>query len=396
MKEKFEDAITVGEFVSAVKRTIDEIFESAAIVGEITKITITTSGHAYFTLKDDDASISCVMFKSSLEKIDFDIEAGSRYIVYARPSIYEKTGSFQLNVTDMIIEGEGLLAIKFERLKKKLAVKGYFDISSKKPIPQFPKAVGVVSSSQAAALGDILSVSKNRAPNIDIIIYPTLVQGLNAPKSIAAAIVLANKRKEVDVLIVGRGGGSSEDLSAFNDELVATAIYKSAIPIISAVGHEIDISIADMVADARAQTPTAAVELAFPDMVSIASYLAQAENKLTMLLQSLVSNMHDKIDKYSIKYMLSIIEAKYDAMGYEYDNINKRLNDSLEYIYKDKKSRYIALVEKLNLLSPLDILSRGYSHTTKDGKSLLNADNIKSGDIIQTQLRDCKIKSKVL
>ena len=396
MEEKFENAIAVSDFINLIKLTIEEVFTNVAIIGELSKITVTYSGHAYFTLKDDMSSMSCVMFKSNFNKLDFDVEEGKRYILYAKPTIYDKRGEFQLNVYDMVMEGEGALAVKFDRLKNKLLKKGYFDIENKKLIPLFPKTIGIVTSPKAAALQDILSVSKKRASNIDIIIYPSFVQGVDAPVSIANAIKLANKRKEVDTLIVTRGGGSGEDLSAFNDEIVANAIYKSSIPVVSAVGHEIDISIADMVADKRAATPTAAVEMVFPDMEYIYKYLKNTESKLTMILESMVSNMRDKLDKYSIKYMLSIIENRYEAMIYEHDIINTKLYNSIENIYDRKKHRFIMSVEKLNLLSPLNVLSRGYSHTTKDNITVSSINDVDKDDIIEISVSDGKIKSKII
>ncbi len=394
-EDKFDNPIEVGDFVAAVKRTVDTIFETVPIIGEISKITVTYSGHAYFTLKDEKVAVSCVMFKSSFNRLDFDVEEGCRYIIYAKPSIYDKRGEFQLNVYDMIEEGVGSLAIKFEKLKSKLSKKGYFDIENKKELPEFPKTVGIATSPNAAALQDILSVSKLRASSIDIIIYPCLVQGVEAPNSIANAIALANKRKEVDVLIVTRGGGSSEDLSAFNDEAVANAIYKSRLPIVSAVGHEIDLSISDMVADVRAQTPTAAVELVFPNLNAISEYLKNTEDKLISILEARLSNMHDKLERYSINYMTSIVESKHERLKHKYENTHANLHSNMQNIYNEKNQKFLMLVEKMNILNPLNTLLRGYSRTTKNGATVYSINDVQSGEIIETQLGDGKIKSTV-
>ncbi len=394
-EDRFDNPIEVGDFVAAVKRTIDTIFETVPIIGEISKITVTYSGHAYFTMKDESVAVSCVMFKSSFNKLDFDVEEGGRYVIYAKPSIYDKRGEFQLNVYDMIEEGVGALAIKFERLKNKLNKKGYFDVEHKKQLPEYPKTVGIVTSPKAAALQDILSVSNLRANSIDIIIYPCLVHGLDAPKSVASAIALANKRKEVDVLIVTRGGGSSEDLSAFNDEVVANAIYKSRLPIVSAVGHEVDLSIADMVADVRAQTPTAAVELVFPNLNAIADYVQTSEDKIIKILEAKISHMRDKLERYSINYMSNIIENKHENLRHRYDNINANLYSNIQDIYNEKNQKFITLVEKMNILNPLNTLTRGYSRTLKNGTTVSSVSDVQIGDKIETLLGDGSITSIV-
>ncbi len=392
-EERFDNPIEVGDFVAAVKRTVDTIFETVPIIGEISKITVTYSGHAYLTMKDENVAISCVMFKSNFDRLDFDVEEGCRYIIYAKPSIYDKRGEFQLNVFDMIEEGVGSLAIKFEKLKNKLSKKGYFDVEHKKPLPKYPKTVGIVTSPKAAALTDILSVSKARAGSIDIIIYPCLVQGIDAPKSVARAIALANRRKEVDVLIVTRGGGSSEDLSAFNEESVANAIYKSRLPIVSAVGHEIDLSIADMVADVRAQTPTAAVELVFPNLNAIAEYVQNSEDKLIRILEARLTNMRDRLERYSISYMSSIVQSKHESLQYRYKSIHSNLCNNMQNIYDTKNQKFLALVDKMNILNPLNTLTRGYSRTTKDGTTISSVSDVQKGDRIETFIADGKIKS---
>ncbi len=394
-EDKFDNPIEIGDFVSAVKRTVDTIFETVPIIGEVSKITVTYSGHAYLTMKDEYISISCVMFKSNFDKLDFDVEEGRRYIIYAKPSIYDRRGEFQLNIFDMIEEGVGSLAIQFEKLKNKLSKKGYFDPEYKKELPEFPQKVGIITSPKAAALADILSVSKQRASSIDIIIYPCLVQGLDAPQSVANAINLANKRKEVDVLIVTRGGGSSEDLSAFNDELVANAIYKSCLPIVSAVGHEIDLSIADMVADVRAQTPTAAVELVFPNLKAASEYVKNAEAKLIRILETRISNMRNRLERYSINYMASIVENKHDNLKYLYESVDDNLHSNMQNIYSNKNQKFLSVVEKMNILNPLNTLLRGYSRTTKNGTTISSIADVQIGEQIETELSDGTIKSIV-
>lgn len=395
-EDRFDNPIEVGDFVAAVKRTVDTIFETVPIVGEISKITVTYSGHAYFTMKDEDVAVSCVMFKSSFNRLDFDVEEGCRYVIYAKPSIYDKRGEFQLNVYDMIEEGEGVLSLKFERLKKKLDKKGYFDTEHKKELPEYPKTVGIVTSPKAAALQDILSVSKIRASSIDIIIYPCLVQGVGSSKSIASAIAIANKRKEVDVLIVTRGGGSSEDLSAFYDEAVANAIYKSRLPIVSAVGHEVDLSIADMVADVRAQTPTAAVELVFPNLKAIVEYVQTSEDKLVRILEARISNMRDRLERYSVDYMARTLESRCESLAHQHESLNAALYSNMKNMYDSKNQKFITLVEKMNILNPLNTLLRGYSRTTKDGTTVPSVEDVQKGDIIETQMSDGKIISSVL
>ncbi len=394
-EDKFENPIEVGDFVAAVKRTVDTIFETVPIAGEISKITVTYSGHAYFTMKDEDVAVSCVMFKSSFNKLDFDVEEGCRYVIYAKPSIYDKRGEFQLNVYDMIEEGEGVLSLKFEKLKNKLNKKGYFDIDRKKELPEYPKTVGIATSPKAAALQDILSVSKHRASSIDIIIYPCLVQGVDAPKSVASVIELANKRKEVDVLIVTRGGGSSEDLSAFNDELVANAIYKSRLPIVSAVGHEIDLSIADMVADVRAQTPTAAVELVFPNLNAIAEFVRDSQDKLIRILEARISHTRDKLERYSVNYMATIVENKHEVLKHRHESIEANLYSNIKNMHEAKNQKFLALVDKMNILNPLNTLLRGYSRTTKDDVTVSSINSVVKGDTIETQVSDGKIKSTI-
>lgn len=391
-----KDTLSVKDIIRLVKLDIETVFPDVVVAGEISRFNVTVSGHCYFTLKDEVASVSCVMFSSRYAKLGFEMKEGVRYIVFCRPTMYDKRGEFQLNIYGMIEEGEGKLAIEFEKLKKKLREKGYFDDGQKKELPYFPKSVGIVTSSTGAALRDILSVSFKRAPNIDVIIYPSLVQGKEAPLSIANAIKLANKRREIDVLILARGGGSADDLSCFNDETVANAVHKSVIPIVSAVGHEVDITIADLVADKRVETPTAAAQMVFPDTMSMRKNIFESENKIISIIENRIERIMDRLRHYSPKYFLSLIEHKYEDMLRQHDNASERLDEAIKNIVEKNKTRFVFACDKLDLLSPVKVLSRGYSRVTKNGKTVISVGSVKKDDIINILLADGGVKASVL
>ncbi|OGT26005.1 MAG: hypothetical protein A3I77_02985 [Gammaproteobacteria bacterium RIFCSPLOWO2_02_FULL_42_14] len=348
-------------------------FGAVSVIGEVSNVSRPSSGHLYFSLKDDQAQIRCAFFRFQHATTDFVLEHGQQIIVQAQVGLYEPRGDFQLIVTRIQLAGAGKLQIAFDQLKKKLEKQGLFDEKHKKPLPLFPKQIGVITSASAAALRDVLKVLKKRFLSIPVIIYPTLVQGELAANNIASAIQIANARAECDVLILARGGGSLEDLWPFNEEIVAHAIFKSVIPIITGIGHQTDFTIADFVADVRAPTPSAAAEIASPDRQALAQRLDQHEKHLMRVMQFVLR------DKKS--QMISI------------HDLEKMLRQKI----KAAKETLTHLKQTLTALNPRNILKRGYSITRnqKTGQLIRHAKEVSPNDMMITQLSDGEILSRV-
>lgn len=338
-RENSASIYTVSQFNQAIRSFLEENIAPLWINGEISNFACPSSGHWYFTLKDATASVRCAFFKPRARGIKFTPENGMHVLLHARASLYEARGEYQLIVDDMEPVGDGLLQKKFEQLKEKLFREGLFDETQKKPLPIFPKTLGVITSPTGAAIHDILHVLQKRFPLLNIILYPTSVQGIQAAGEIVQAIQIANLRNECDVLILGRGGGSLEDLWSFNEEKVAQAIYNSHIPIISAVGHEVDFTISDFVADARAPTPSAAAAMATPDQT-------QLSQTLKHLYQRLCARHPEQILKENIQTV---------------DKLEQNLYRSFNYIFIQKTQQLASLSRSLNAMSPLAVLDRGYA-----------------------------------
>ena len=414
------DYITVGALTRYIKYKIDNDvnLQEVYIKGEISNFKHHTRGHFYFTIKDEESRINAIMFASNTKNINFEPTDGMKVHVKGRISVFEATGNYQIYVTDMMEDGVGNLYALYEKLKKELEKEGLFDKSHKKPIPKIPNKIGVVTASTGAAIKDIISTINRRYPLCEVILFPSLVQGKDAAPDIVKNIKLADTY-DLDTLIVGRGGGSIEDLWAFNEEIVARAIYEANTPIISAVGHEIDFTIADFVADIRAATPTGAAEIAVPNKDDLMKLL----NQLTIRASK---NINDKInynktylnkvlDSYILKSPMSIYEVKEEKLSNNIEKINtiilnkisqeKLILDNLKSsfifekpkrIFENKINVYDNLINKLDVLNPLNTLKRGYSITKINEKVVTNVKNIKVNDDINITLENGNIDAKVI
>jgi exodeoxyribonuclease VII large subunit len=412
--------ITITDFTRYLKSKFDydTNLKKVYIKGEISNFKAHTRGHFYFTLKDENSRINAVMFASSTKNVKFQPIDGMKVLVTGRVTIYEATGGYQIYVEDMIEDGVGNLYIAFEQLKNKLAKEGLFDKEHKKKIPRCPKKIGIVTASTGAAIRDILTTIKRRYPICETILFPSLVQGELAKDDIVKKINLANTY-DIDTLIVGRGGGSIEDLWPFNEEVVARAIYNSNVPVISAVGHEIDFTIADFVADLRAPTPTAAAELAVPDINTIITYLNNARNRsynfMLNYLETKKLNLSKLQDSYVLKNPTNIYEIKEQKLDLVIDNLNRGINKVLEdnkvrlfkssnsyilnnpeMLYKFKSQHLTNMIGKLEVLNPLNTLKRGYAIVRSDDKVISSIKGIKEKDKISINLKDGNIETEVI
>lgn len=364
---------------------LNNVFISA----EISNFTENTrSGHLYMSLKDEKASIKAVMFSGNAAKLKFRPENGMSVIARGRVSLYERDGSYQLYIDDMQPEGIGSLAMAFEQLKEKLSKEGLFDSSKKKPIPFFPKRIGVISSPTGAAVQDVINVISRRFPVAEIIFAGVPVQGSGAGKIIAHAVSDFNYLNCADVIIIARGGGSSEDLWEFNSEALARAIYNSEIPIISGVGHETDFTICDFVADLRAPTPSAAAELSVPDIYELYSNIEYFNERLHKAISSKISLEEIRLDKIADSGYLKRPEVYIAECEKNLSDINEALKNAVQRIFDDKLSKSAILVSKLDALSPLKVLSRGFSVIKSDNKVISTVNKLKIGSSVEIRLSD--------
>ena len=387
---------TVSRLNQTVRLMLEQEMGQVWISGEISNFTQPASGHWYFTLKDDTAQVRCAMFRNSNRRVTFRPQHGQQVLVRANITLYEPRGDYQIIVESMQPAGEGLLQQKYEQLKAMLSAEGLFDQQFKKPLPSPAHCVGVITSKTGAALHDILHVLKRRDPSLPVIIYPTAVQGDDAPGQIVRAIELANARQECDVLIVGRGGGSIEDLWAFNDEEVAREIYRCTIPVISAVGHEIDYTIADFAADMRAPTPSAAAELVAPDCSVVLQQIEGTENLLQRYtvnhLQNKFNQLKSVVDRLKLMSPSLSIANNRNTL----EHLNNRLDAAFSTSIEEKDKRLLKSVEVLEALSPLKVLTRGYSITFAEDKIVTTVENVTSGMTVLTRLKDGEFRSKVV
>ncbi len=378
--------LTVSELNARMKYIIDSVpaFANIWIKGEISNFKLHFSGHIYMTLKDDGGVLRAVMFKGSAQKLGFVPENGMKVLARGRVSVYERDGGYQLYVEEMQPDGLGALHLAFEQLKKRLEEEGLFDQKHKKPIPKFPATVGVVTAATGAAVCDIINVISRRYPKAKVLLYPALVQGEGAAEDVARGIAYFNENKCADVLIVGRGGGSIEDLWAFNEEITARAIFASEIPIVSAVGHEVDFTIADFVADLRAPTPSAAAELVVPSALEVKERI----NALALRAQTgMCSKLQSKRLMVS-RYKLPSLVGKIADLRLDTDALLKRLVRAQEVATNVQRKRLEANAGKLQAMSPLAVLNRGYSITQHEGKSVKSVSEVQSGDALTVLLSD--------
>lgn len=432
--------------ITALNRAIKNMFDSKPelnrvyIKGEISNFKHHSRGHFYFTLKDENSRIAAVMFASYAKDIKFEPEDGMKVLVSGRVTVYEATGGYQIYVDEMALDGIGNLYLEYEKLKKKLQEEGLFNLEHKKPIPRFPKKIGIITAPTGAAIRDILSTIKRRYPLCETILFPALVQGVGAKESIVKQITLAQEF-DLDVIICGRGGGSIEDLWAFNEEIVARAIYNSKIPIISAVGHEIDFTIADFAADLRAPTPTGAAEMAVPNIVDLRTLIEQYKIRLNENIKNIISFNQKRIDNIKNAYVIRNPMALYEVKEQKLDTFIERINSYIKQILNDyylrlshvKESyilknplasyevhrerinsirnnlniiiqnklnvfnhQYEIIINKLNLLNPLNVLSKGYSLVTdSNGKIIKEAKDLKKDDLISIKMYEGSVKAIV-
>ena len=391
-------AITVSELNSYIKEKIadDEMLASVLVKGEISNFKSHYTGHLYFTLKDEGSLIKCIMFKSYAEKLDFMPKDGMKVMAFGSVSVFERDGIYQIYVKAMQEDGLGSLYTKYEELKKKLEKEGLFSTETKKKIPKFPKVIGVLTSQTGAVIRDIINVSTRRNPNVNIRLLPVPVQGPGAAEKIAAGIKLMNVKKLADVIIVARGGGSIEDLWPFNEECVARAIYNSELPVISAVGHETDFTIADFVADLRAPTPSAAAELAVPDVYELKNTIGIYENRLRILLKKKLELMRLRFEKCMQSRVFKNPTQIINDNFLKIDSYIKRIENSIERKIHNSKNKFIEQTVKLDSLSPLKTLTRGYCLIETENKIVKKVNDLKKDQEINIRLVDGKRKAKII
>lgn len=383
------EPVSVSELNAHIKLLVDSdpALGSVAVRGELSNYKIYPSGHHYFTLKDQDSSLRCVMFRSSAARLRFRPENGMSATAIGRVSVYPRDGAYQLYCDELLPGGAGDLQAAFEELKAKLEREGLFDRAHKKPIPRYPERVAVVTSEAGAAVHDIIRVLRKRWPLAKVLLLPVRVQGVEAPPEIAGAIRYASRHGLADVLITGRGGGSMEDLWAFNDERVARAIYDCEIPVISAVGHEPDVTIADYVADLRAATPSNAAELAAPDSAELREAIASAGARLYQAVMKQIKSRRTALDDLASRRVMQSPTGFIDQRRLELDSVRLRLDAAAERRIAASRAQYAALAAKLDAMSPLKVLGRGYSIALNGkGRALRGASELAAGDKIRLLL----------
>lgn len=383
------EPLSVSELNARIKGLIesDPVLGSVYVRGELSNYKVYPSGHHYFTLKDAESSLRCVMFRSAASKLRFRPESGMRVTAWGRVAVYPRDGAYQLYCEGLMPEGAGDLQVAYEQLKAKLADEGLFDPSHKKPIPRYPERIAVITSSAGAAVHDIIRVLRKRWPVAKVVLLPVRVQGVEAPPEIAGALRYANKYRVADVIITGRGGGSIEDLWAFNDERVARAIYASELPVISAVGHEPDVTIADFVADLRAATPSNAAELVAPDMSELRDALRSAAARLDQAVDRGLSQRRAALTELSSRRVMQSPTGFIDQRRLELDSIRLRLDAAATGRLGRERQEFARLAAKLDALSPLKVLGRGYSIALDaEGRAVREAAQLKAGDKLDLRL----------
>ena len=391
-------AVSVTDLNLYIKEKIagDEALNAVVVKGEISNFKNHYTGHLYFTLKDEKSLIKCIMFKSYADRINFKPKDGMKVMVFGSVSVFERDGIYQIYVKAMKEDGKGDLYEAYEKLKADLEKEGLFDETHKKKIPLKPNIIGVLTSQTGSVIRDIINVSTRRNPNTYIRLFPVPVQGPGAAEEIARGIKLMNEKRLADVLIIGRGGGSLEDLWPFNEEIVARAIYNSEIPIISAVGHETDFTIADFVADLRAPTPSAAAELANPDIYELKEKINSYKQRSRLALKKKLEVMRLRVDKINASQVFKEPYRKINDYSLELDKNIKSLEVSVKNILNKSKSNFAEKIAKLDALSPLKTLTRGYSITEKNGKIIKSKNDLSKDDEINLRFIDGEKQAKII
>lgn len=393
-----ERTFSVSELNSIIKTLVDNepLLGNVCVRGELSNYKIYPSGHHYFTLKDAESSLRCVMFKSSASKLRFRPESGMGVTAFGRISVFLRDGAYQLYCTDLTPEGTGDLQVAYEQLKAKLAAEGLFDPRHKKPLPAFPDKIAIITSSAGAAVHDMIRILGRRWPMTKVILLPVRVQGVEAPPEIVGAIRYANKYKVADLIITGRGGGSIEDLWAFNDERVARAIYESELPVISAVGHEPDVTIADYVADVRASTPSNAAELAVPDASELRELLENFDIRRTQAVRKKLSRLSTRLEDLKGRRVLQNPISYVDSKRAELDYVRDRLIAAADRINAANRHKFVALAASVDAMSPLKVMSRGYAIAADHkGKLIRSINDVKPNEKLRILVRDGVIKCAV-
>ncbi len=384
--------LTVSELTGQIKSSLEEQFSEISVIGEISNFKAHISGHWYFTLKDSSAQISCTMWKGLNNYVFFTPQDGIKVIVQGRVTVYPPRGNYQIDVRSMKPAGIGELQAAFEKLKQKLSAEGLFDEKNKKPIPKFPKKIGVVTAIDGAAFQDMKNIASRRYPLAEIIIASCKVQGEGAAVEISEGIKLLNKQKDIDVIIVGRGGGSLEDLWAFNEEVVARAIFSSKIPVISAVGHEIDFTISDFVADLRAPTPSAAMELATPNKDELFAFIDDFSYYFTQKIMDIISDTKDevsrKITSYGFRYPFDLIKNEFQFL----DNLIYRFQNFFDNRFSVYQNRLTLLESRINSFDINNTLKRGFSIIKQNGRIVSRLKNFEKEKSTEIKFYDGEIK----
>lgn len=386
-----DQALTVTQLNLYLRDLLDSqsLLANVCVRGELSNYKIYPSGHHYFTLKDNESSLKCVMFKSYSMRLRFRPESGMGVTAWGRVSVYPRDGVYQLYCTQLIPEGTGDLQVAFEQLKAKLDAEGLFDPSHKKPLPAFPERIAIITSSAGAAVHDMIRILGRRWPMAKLLLLPVRVQGSEAPAEIAGAIRYANEFKLADLIITGRGGGSIEDLWAFNDERVARAIFASEIPVISAVGHEPDVTISDYVADRRASTPSNAAEIAVPDQREISDLLAGYDLRASQAMRKRIGSLRDRLEAVQARRVMTAPTAHIDQRRMELDRSRERLAAAEEQILAKRRQQFVALTASLDAMSPLRVLTRGYAIPTDEaGNVVRSVTEIRTGDRLSLTMSD--------
>lgn len=391
--------LSVGQLNDYIKGRLDNDpgLRNIAIRGELSNYKVYPSGHHYFTIKDGTGALKCVMFKSAAVRLRFRPENGMQVIAMGSVTVYVRDGVYQLYCTGMVMDGIGDLYAAFEQLKTKLSAQGLFDPAHKKPLPKLPGTIGIITSSAGAAVHDMLRILRKRYPLTQVKLLPVRVQGAEAPAEIAGAIWYANQHSLADLLIVGRGGGSIEDLWAFNDELVARAIYDSKIPVISAVGHEPDVTISDFVADLRAATPSNAAELAVPDQNALRQTLDDMQNAMAVAMQTKIDRAGERLRNLSGRPVLKSPLASFESRKRALELLEKRLISAQSETVAKARQRFVGQVSKLDAMSPLKVLTRGYAMVAKeDGTIVRSVTDVKPKEPIAVRVSDGTIVATVI
>ena len=386
-----DQALTVTQLNLYLRDLLDSqsLLANVCVRGELSNYKIYPSGHHYFTLKDNESSLKCVMFKSNSMRLRFRPESGMGVTAWGRVSVYPRDGLYQLYCTQLMPEGMGDLQVAFEQLKAKLDAEGLFDPAHKKALPAFPGRIAIITSSAGAAVHDMIRILGRRWPMAKLLLLPVRVQGSEAPAEIAGAIRYANEFKLADLIITGRGGGSIEDLWAFNDERVARAIYLSEIPVISAVGHEPDVTISDYVADRRASTPSNAAEIAVPDQREISDLLAGYDLRASQAMRKRIGSLRDRLEAVQTRRVMTAPTAYIDQRRMELDRSRERLAAAEEQILAKRRQQFVALTASLDAMSPLRVLTRGYAIPTDEaGNVLRSVAEIRTGDRLSLTMSD--------